>query len=90
MKLKTGYKPDVDHPNYGALTVDHFDLGQVVGERVALEIFKRQDDEYSLQYAAVNWKRESDPDSIPWDEVNQEERGRHWRLVYRYYPRRKK
>ena len=89
-KMMTAYEVDTSHPNYGALAVDYFDVGQVVGEQVVLQIFKRQDDEYSLQYATVDWKKEADPEKIPWDEVSKEERGQHWRLVYRYYPRKNK
>ena len=89
-KMMTAYEVDTSHPNYGALAVDYFDVGQVVGEQVALQIFKRQDDEYSLQYATVDWKKEADPENIPWDEASKEERGQHWSLVYRYYPRRNK
>ena len=85
-KMMTAYEVDTSHPNYGALAEDYFDVGQVVGEQVALQIFKRRDNEYSLQYATVDWKKEADPDNIPWDVNNNEERGQHWRLVYRFYP----
>ncbi len=83
------FNPDINHPRFGSLVTDEFDAGQVVGERLAVQIFKRQDIEYSLQYASVAWKKEADPDNIPWDEENKEERGKHWRLVYRFYPEKK-
>ena len=82
----TQFRPDIHHPKYGSLVTDEFDVGQVVGASLAVQIFKRQDIEYSLQYASVAWKKEADPDNIPWDVNNQEERGQHWRLVYRFYP----
>jgi hypothetical protein len=78
--------PDIKHPNYGALVTDEFDAGQEVGARIACQIFERQDSDYCLQYASVAWNKEADPDNIPWDVNNQEERGQHWRLVYRFYP----
>ena len=71
---------------YGALMVDEFDAGQVVGEHIACQIFERQNRDFALQYASVAWKKEADPDNIPWDDAAKEERGQHWRLVYRYYP----
>jgi len=85
----TRFNPDINHPRFGSLTTDEFDAGQVIGERIAVQIFKRQDIAYSLQYASVAWKKEADPDNIPWDEENKEERGQHWRLVYRFYPEKK-
>ena len=85
----TQFSPDIHHPNYGALVTDEFDAGQVIGASIAVQIFKRQDDDYCLEYASVAWKKEADPDNIPWDEENQEERGQHWRLVYRFYPEKK-
>ena len=88
-KMTWAYTPDINHPNFGALITDEHDAGQVIGERIATQIFKRQDDDYSLQYASVAWKKEADPENIPWDEENKEEIGQHWRLVYRYYPRKK-
>ena len=83
------FNPDINHPRFGSLVTDEFDAGQVVGERLAVQIFKRQDIEYSLQYASVAWKKEADPENIPRDEENKEERGQHWRLVYRFYPEKK-
>ena len=83
------FNPDINHPKFGSLVTDEFDAGQVVGERLAVQIFKRQDIEYSLQYASVAWNKEADPENIPWDEENKEERGQHWRLVYRFYPEKK-
>ena len=85
----TRFNPDINHPRFGSLATDEFDAGQVIGERIAVQIFKRQDIVYSLQYASVAWKKEADPDNIPWDEENKEERGQHWRLVYRFYPEKK-
>ena len=82
------FNPDINHPRFGALVTDSFDAGQVVMESVAVEIFKRQDNDYSLQYASAVW----DDDAIPteyWDDATKQERGQHWRLVYRFYPRKK-
>ena len=82
-------KPNIKNPRYGALVVDEHDAGQVVGEHVARQIFERQDHEYSLQYASLQWKRERHARGIEdceWDDVKKEERGQYWRLVYRYYP----
>jgi len=73
--------------NYAALVADEFDAGQVIGEHVARQIFERQSSDFSLQYASVAWKKEADPDNIPWDVKLKEERGQYWRLVYRYYPK---
>ena len=80
------FNPDINHPKFGSLVTDEFDAGQVIGERIAVQIFKRQDNDYCLEYASVAWKKEADPENIPWDEENKEERGQHWRLVYRFYP----
>ena len=80
------FNPDINHPRFGSLVTDEFDAGQVIGERIAVQIFKRQDNDYCLEYASVAWKKEADPENIPWDEENKEERGQHWRLVYRFYP----
>ena len=76
-------------PRYGALITDEFDAGQVVGELTARQIFERQDHEFSLQYATLQWKKERKMRGIEdceWDDVKKEERGQYWRLVYRYYP----
>jgi len=83
------FNPDIHHPNYGALITDEFDAGQVIGASIAVQIFKRQDSDYCLEYASVAWKKEADPDNIPWDVNNNEERGQNWRLVYRFYPEKK-
>ena len=86
----TAINPDIDHPNYGALVSDEFDAGQVIGEAIARQIFQRQDRDYSLQYATLQWKKERKERGIEeceWDDVKKEERGQHWRLVYRYYPK---
>lgn len=91
-KMMWAYSPDIDHPNYGALRTDEFDAGQVIGEYVARKIFERHDDDYCLQYATLDWKKERDERGIEdceWDDVKKEERGQYWRLVYRYYPRKK-
>ena len=85
----TRFNPDINHPRFGSLVTDSFDAGQVMGERIAIQIFKRQDNDYCLEYASVAWKKEADPENIPWDEENKEERGQHWRLVYRFYPEKK-
>ena len=77
--------------NYAALIADEFDVGHVVGEHVARQIFERRDREFSLQYATLQWKKERKMRGIEdceWDSVNREERGQYWRFVYRYYPQR--
>ena len=87
-KMTWAYTPDIHHPNFGALITDEYDAGQVIGEHIAIQIFKRQDDDYSLQYASAVW----DDDAIPteyWDDATKQERGQHWRFVYRFYPRKK-
>ena len=83
------FNPDINHPRFGSLVTDEFDAGQVIGARIAVQIFKRQDNDYCFEYASVAWKKEADPENIPWDEENKEERGQHWRLVYRFYPEKK-
>ena len=75
--------------NYAALIADEFDVGHVVGEHVARQIFERRDSEFALQYATLQWKKEREARGIEdcdWDDVKKEERGQYWRLVYRYYP----
>ena len=75
---------------YAALVADEFDAGQVIGEHVARQIFKRQDSDFSLQYATLQWKKERarvGAEDCEWDDVKKEERGQHWRLVYRFYPK---
>ena len=86
----TAINPDIDHPIYGALVSDEFDAGQVIGEAIARQIFERQDRDYSLQYATLQWKKERKERGIEdcdWDDVKKEERGQYWRFVYRYYPK---
>ena len=76
--------------NYAALVADEFDAGQVIGEHVARQIFQRQESDFSLQYATLQWKKEREARGIEdcdWDDVKKEERGQHWRLVYRFYPK---
>ena len=87
-KMTWAFSPDIHHPNYGALVTDEFDAGQVIGERIATQIFKRQDDDYSLQYASAVWGNDACPSNY-WDDEEKQEIGQHWRLVYRYYPRKK-
>ena len=87
-KMMWAFSPDINHPNYGALITDEFDACQVIGERVAVQIFERQDEDYSLQYASAVWEDDACPGNY-WDDEKKEERGQHWRLVYRYYPRKK-
>ena len=75
--------------NYGALVTDEYDVGQVIGEHTARQIFERQDNDFSLQYATLQWKKERKMRGIEdceWDDVKKEERGQYWRLVYRFYP----
>jgi len=75
--------------NYGALVSDEYDVGQVIGEHTARQIFERQDSDFSLQYATLQWKKERKMRGIEnceWDDVKKEERGQYWRLVYRFYP----
>jgi len=75
--------------NYGALVTDEYDVGQVIGEHTARQIFERQDSDFSLQYATLQWKKERKMRGIEdceWDDVKKEERGQYWRLVYRFYP----
>ncbi len=93
-KKKTSMtKTNINNPdclNYGALVTDEFDAGQVIGEGLARQIFERQNREFSLQYATLQWKKERQErglEECEWDDVKKEERGQHWRLVYRYYPR---
>mgnify|MGYP003634845238 FL=1 len=77
--------------NYAALIADEFDVGHVVGEHVARQIFERRDKEFALQYATLQWKKERarlGTEDCEWDSVNREERGQYWRFVYRYYPQR--
>ena len=87
-KMTWAYTPDINHPNFGALITDEYDAGQVIGERIATQIFKRQDDDYSLQYASAVWDDDVCPSNY-WDDEEKQEIGQHWRLVYRYYPRKK-
>ena len=87
-KMTWAYTPDIHHPNFGALITDEHDAGQVIGERIATQIFKRQDDDYSLQYASAVWDDDVCPSNY-WDDEEKQEIGQHWRLVYRYYPRKK-
>ena len=82
------FSPDINHPNYGALVTDTFDAGQVVMENVAVQIFKRQDNEYELQYASAVWDDDACPSEY-WSDDTTQERGQHWRLVYRFYPEKK-
>ena len=91
-KMMWAFTPDIDHPNYAALETDEFDAGQVIGEAIARKIFERLDDDYCLQYATLDWKKERKKRGIEDCEradVMKEERGQYWRLVYRYYPRKK-
>ena len=91
-KMMWAFTPDIDHPKYGALETDEYDAGQVIGESVARKIFERHDKDYCLQYATLDWKKERDERGIEnceWDDAKKEERGQYWRLVYRYYPRKK-
>lgn len=77
--------------NYAALIADEHDVGQVVGEHTARQIFERQDSDFSLQYATLQWEKERarlGTEDCEWDSVNREERGQYWRFVYRYYPQR--
>ena len=84
----TRFNPDINHPRFGSLVTDTFDAGQVVMENIAVQIFKRQDNDYSLQYASAVWDEDASP-SLYWDDVTNQERGQHWRLVYRFYPEKK-
>lgn len=84
----TRFNPDINHPKFGSLVTDTVDAGQVILENIAVEIFKRQDNDYSLQYASAVWEDDSCP-SLYWDEATKQERARHWRLVYRFYPEKK-
>ena len=75
--------------SYGAIVTDEYDVGQVIGEHTARQIFERQDSDFSLQYATLQWKKERKMRGIEdceWDDVKKEERGQYWRLVYRFYP----
>ena len=87
-KMAHAYTPDINHPNFGALITDEYDAGQVIGESIATQIFKRQDDDYSLQYASAVWDDDVCPSNY-WNDEEKQEIGQHWRLVYRYYPRKK-
>mgnify|MGYP003112984012 FL=1 len=87
-KMMCAYTPDIHHPNFGALITDEYDAGQVIGERIATQIFKRQDDDYSLQYASAVWDDDTCPSNY-WDDEEKQEIGQHWRLVYRFYPEKK-
>ena len=82
------FNPDINHPRFGALVTDSFDAGQVVMESVAVEIFKRQDSDYELQYASAIWPDDACP-TEHWSDDTMQERGQHWRLVYRFYPEKK-
>ena len=82
------FNPDINHPRFGSLVTDTVDTGQVVLESVAVEIFKRQDNDYSLQYASAVWDDDASPTEY-WDDATKQERGQHWRLVYRFYPEKK-
>tara|TARA_B100000131_G_C17658990_1_gene427336 strand:- start:153 stop:428 length:276 start_codon:yes stop_codon:yes gene_type:complete len=76
--------------NYGALVVDKFDAGQVVYESTAQKMFAVRDEDFALEFVHVDWEAEERETGVdyPWcDEMNQE-RGRFWSIVYRYYPRR--
>ena len=75
--------------NYGALVSDEYDVGQVIGEHTARQIFERRDNDFSLLYATLQWERERKMRGIEdceWDDVKKEERGQYWRFVYRFYP----
>ena len=69
---------------------DRFTISDGVPIISVNEIFQRQDSDFSLQYATLQWKKEREARGIEdcdWDDVKKEERGQHWRLVYRFYPK---
>ncbi len=75
--------------NYGALVVDKFDAGRPIYESIAKQMFVLRDEDFAFEYVHVDWKTEEDETGVqyPWcDEMNQE-LGRFWSVVYRYYPR---
>ena len=74
---------------YGALVVDKFDAGQPIYESIAKQMFVLRDEDFAFEYVHVDWQTEERETGVqyPWcDETNQE-RGRFWSVVYRYYPR---
>lgn len=75
---------------YGALVVDKFDAGQPIYESIAKQMFVLRDEDFAFEYVHVDWQTEERETGVQYpycDEMNQE-LGRFWSIVYRYYPRR--
>ena len=76
--------------SYGALVSDRIDAGVPVSETIAKQMFVIRPDDFSFEFAHVDWKTEEAEDLYQggWCDENNEEIGRHWVIVYRYYPTR--
>ena len=72
--------------SYGNLVVDKFDAGQPIYASIARQIFVLRDDDFEFEFAHVDWDTEEEHGGRC-DKENQEI-GRFWSIVYRYYPRR--
>jgi hypothetical protein len=76
--------------SYGNLVVDNFDAGQPIYASIARQIFVLRDDDFEFEFAHVDWDTEEEHggSDYPWCDKTNQERGRFWSIVYRYYPRR--
>lgn len=76
--------------SYGNLVVDKFDAGQPVYASIARQMFVLRDDDFEFEFAHVDWDTEEEHggSDYPWCDKTNQERGRFWSIVYRYYPRR--
>ena len=74
--------------NYGALVSDKFDAGVPVSETIAKQMFCLRDDDFSFEFAHVDWEVEREKTGVEehYCEELKEEVGRYWVIVYRYYP----
>tara|TARA_R100000008_G_scaffold30343_1_gene16853 strand:+ start:627 stop:899 length:273 start_codon:yes stop_codon:yes gene_type:complete len=75
--------------SYGNLVVDKFDAGQPIYESIAKQMFVLRDEDFAFEYVHVDWQTEERETGVQYpycDEMNQE-LGRFWSVVYRYYPR---
>ena len=77
--------------SYGNLVVDKFDAGQPVHESIARQMFVLRDDDFDLEFIHVDWTTEEEHtgNHYPWCDKKNQELGRFWSVVYRYYPRRR-
>ena len=75
---------------HGALEVDKFDAGQPIHESIAEKMFCLRDDDFSFEFAHVDWKLDRERTGVEehYCDNLKEEIGRYWCIVYRYHPRR--